>query len=293
MIETLSHADTLGFDGIVLPEHLFTPPEHIEQYGNEHWYDPFIVASYLAARTTNLRLVFKVLVIPLRHPLHTARMAATLDQLSRGRLTIGVASGWAEADFVAVGASFPDRGKRTDEYLDAMRGWWTEEAPTASGTFGSYANVIAQPRCLQRPHVPLWIGGSGAPSVRRAALFGDGWAPMPSQIRLKEASQTMVAIRQRAANAGRRQALDFVWRLDVGRVDPAKTRIHRPRHNESPVPGPVPESPAEVLKAVRRLASYGVTVIEVSFVWSTASDYRQRLDWIARNVIAEARAARG
>ena len=286
-------ADALGIDGWCLSEHLFTSPEHREGFGNDTWYDPFILASHLAARTQRIRIVFKVLVVPLRHPLHTARMAATLDVLSAGRLTLGVAAGWCEPDFRAVGVPFEARGSRTDEYLATMRSWWTDEQPSAAGTFGAFEDVIAQPRCVQVPHVPLWIGGSGEPSFRRAADFGDGWAPMPANHSFDEAARMMRRIRERAETQGRDPgALDFVWRLGIGDPDPAMVRVHRSVHaGQDEFRSDHAHTAQEAIEAVGRFAEAGVTDLELGFAWNSPQDYEDKLRWIADAVLPGARAA--
>jgi probable F420-dependent oxidoreductase len=143
------------------------------------WYDPVATLAYLAAVTTNVRLLSHVAVIGLRHPLLTAKQYATLDRLSSGRLILGVGAGHVREEFEALGVDFERRGAVLDEAIDAVR------AELAAGE--------QQPGAVQRP-VPVWVGGSSPAAVRRAALKGDGWLPqgdprdrMPGQIaRLRE-----------------------------------------------------------------------------------------------------------
>lgn len=286
LANTVREADTLGFDGFALPEHLFTPPEHVEGFGNNVWYDPFVLAANLAGRTQRIRFVFKVLVVPLRHPVHTARMAATLDQVSGGRLTIAIGAGWCETDFAAVGIPFDQRGARTDEYLAAMRSWWLEDRPSADGTFGRYGDAIAEPKCLQRPHVPLWIGGDGRASVRRAGAFGDGWAPMPAQLDFNQAVWTMRRIRGLAEDLGREgDALDFVWRLGLGAPDESMVRVHRAVHSESGFNIDRHETAEQTLEAIQQFADAGVSVLEVSFAWTSPAEYRERAHRFAEEIL--------
>ena len=119
------------------------------------------------------------MVVPYRHPVVTAKMIATIDVLSRGRVTVGCGAGWMKEEFVAVGAPpFEERGKVVDECLSVFREIWTRDAPSFEGDYVAFADIATLPHPVQKPHPPLWIGGESGAAQRRAAKLGDGWYPI-------------------------------------------------------------------------------------------------------------------
>ena len=149
----------LGFDLLMLSDHIAVTPDVAEQYPAP-FYEPFTTLSWLAGLTREIRLGTTVLIVPYRHPLLIARMAANLNDLSGGRLVLGVGVGWAREEFGALGVPFRDRGRLTDEYLLAIRAAWQDETDYRSG------------------HIPLWIGGNSDAALRRAVRLGDAWHPL-------------------------------------------------------------------------------------------------------------------
>ncbi|WP_405765693.1 TIGR03619 family F420-dependent LLM class oxidoreductase [Actinacidiphila glaucinigra] len=149
----------LGFDLLMVSDHVVVTPDVAEQYPAP-FYEPFTTLSWLAGVTDRIRLGTTVLILPYRHPLLTARMAANLNMLSSGRLVLGVGVGWARQEFAALGVPFERRGALTDEHLTALREAWKDDADYAGGP------------------VPLWIGGNSAAGRRRAVRVGDAWHPL-------------------------------------------------------------------------------------------------------------------
>ncbi len=141
--------------------------------------EPLAVMAYLAAATSKARLLTSVMVVPHRQPVLTAKMLATIDVLSGGRVTVGCGAGWMAEEFVAIGAPpFAERGKVTDEYLAIFKELWTKDAPQFEGKYARFTNISFLPKPVQKPHPPLWIGGESPAALRRAARFGDGWYPI-------------------------------------------------------------------------------------------------------------------
>src|SRR6185295_1048827 len=137
--------------------------------------------AYLAARTSTLRFLTSVMVVPHRPAVLTAKVIATIDQLSGGRITIGTGAGWMHEEIEAVGAPpFAERGKVTDEYLKAFKELWTKENPSFDGKYVKFRDIKFEPKPVQKPHPPLLIGGESGPAMRRAASIGDGWYPIAS-----------------------------------------------------------------------------------------------------------------
>ena len=149
----------LGFDLLMVSDHIAVTPDVAEQYPAP-FYEPFTTLSWLAGLTRGIRLGTTVLIVPYRHPLLIARMAANLNDLSGGRLVLGVGVGWAREEFGALGVPFRDRGRLTDEHLRAMRAAWQDETDYRGG------------------HIPLWIGGNSDAALRRAVRLGDAWHPL-------------------------------------------------------------------------------------------------------------------
>jgi probable F420-dependent oxidoreductase len=140
-------------------------------------YDPFTTLGWLAAATRRVELGTTVIIVPYRSPILTARMAATVDQLSEGRFIFGVGVGWASREFAALGVPFTRRGAISNDYLQAIKTLWTQDVASHSGAFVSFKDVHTAPRPLRSPHPPIWVGGSSDAALRRAVRFGDGWHP--------------------------------------------------------------------------------------------------------------------
>jgi probable F420-dependent oxidoreductase len=137
-------------------------------------YEAFCTAGYVAAITSRVEIGFGVVVLPYRHPLLTAKMVATLDQLSHGRIVLGVGAGYWEEEFEALGVSPRRRGVRTDEYIEAMRAAWSSESPAYQGEFVQFDDLVFRPPPRQE-RVPIWIGGTSEGALKRAIALGDGW----------------------------------------------------------------------------------------------------------------------
>ncbi|MFI7643239.1 LLM class flavin-dependent oxidoreductase [Nonomuraea sp. NPDC049400] len=166
----------LGFDLLMVSDHVVVTPDVAEQYPAP-FYEPFTTLAWLAGITSRVRLGTTVLIAPYRHPLLTARMAANLNQLSGGRLVLGVASGWARQEFAALGVPFDRRGQLTDDTLLALRAARDDTEDYRAGP------------------IPLWIGGNSDTGIRRAVRLGDAWHPLRNTLPwLRDAVSRMKAI---------------------------------------------------------------------------------------------------
>ncbi len=182
--------EAMGFDYLTLSDHIVIPKDIEARYpysatgefplgGRGDWYEQLTSAAYVAAKTSRLRLITSVMVVPHRPAVLTAKMLATIDLLSNGRLTVGIGAGWMKEEFEAVSAPpFAERGAVTDEYLTAFRELWTMDAPLFEGRYVRFNNIVMAPKPVQKPHPPLWIGGESPPALRRVARLGDGWYPI-------------------------------------------------------------------------------------------------------------------
>jgi len=135
--------------------------------------------SFVAAATSRIRLLTSVLVLPHRHPLLAAKMLATVDVLSKGRLTVGVGIGWMAEEIALLGGPrFAERAQASDEYIAAFRALWTNDKPVQRGSYASFDKLLFAPKTSQKPHAPIWIGGEAKAARKRAGRLGNGWYPL-------------------------------------------------------------------------------------------------------------------
>ena len=181
-------AERAGFDFLSVSDHLVVPAKLESHYPytasgvfaaaeHGHCFDQLATVAFLAGCTERLRLLTSVLVVPHRPAVLTAKILATIDVLANGRLIIGAGAGWMKEEFELLGAPFEDRGRITDESLEAFRELWTKENPSYHGEHVSFSDVLFYPKPLQKPHPPIWIGGESPAALRRAIRLGDAWYP--------------------------------------------------------------------------------------------------------------------
>ena len=171
-------ADDAGFTFVSVCDHVAVPRNDYTARMSTRWYDTIATLGFLAAATTNVRLVSSIYVAAYRHPLAAAKSFITVDHLSRGRLVVGIGAGHLEAEFAALDVDFATRGARTDEAIDAIRGAFESEYSSFSGEFFDYEGAGLSPRPAGGDGtIPIWIGGSSKPALRRVAERGDGWIP--------------------------------------------------------------------------------------------------------------------
>ncbi len=170
--------EDIGFDSLWVSDHIIVPEG--SGYIPEFMDEPLALLAYLAAETRHVKLGTSVLIVPYRDPVFTAKFLSTVDYLSNGRLIVGVGAGWLEQEFDALSVPFAERGPRTDEYLRVYRNLWETETSTFEGRFKQYSGMRMFPKKAEsrRGTIPLWVGGNGAASIRRAAELGDGWHPI-------------------------------------------------------------------------------------------------------------------
>ncbi|MCW2529114.1 MAG: luciferase [Pseudonocardiales bacterium] len=184
--ELTAHAEALGFESVWLGEHLVLPtdPQKSVLAADEHSLDPATpiwdlgtTMAWLAAKTTSIRLGTFVYLLGMRHPFVAARMIATLDTLSSGRLEVGVGAGWLESEFQAAGLGFDTRGARLDESIEVCRRLWSDPVIEHHGEYFDFSPVAFEPKPVQAP-LPLLIGGESPAALRRTARVGSGWLGM-------------------------------------------------------------------------------------------------------------------
>ena len=177
LVEIAQQAEGLGYDSIWATD-VVLQTRSAEDERFAHALEALTVTAYLAALTTRIQLGISVLVLPQRSPVVVAKEVATLDCLSDGRLVLGVGAGYHEMQFRWLGADFPRRGQRLDEYILAMRELWTAPEPRFEGRYVTFSDVAFLPRPVQPQGPPIVIGGSSPAALRRVARLADGWHPV-------------------------------------------------------------------------------------------------------------------
>jgi probable F420-dependent oxidoreductase len=158
-------------------DHICVTPDVYSRYPDP-FYEPMSTLGWLAGITTKIEIGTTVIILPYRSPLETAKICANVDQLSGGRLILGVGIGWAQQEFQALRVPFEHRGAITNEYLEAIKLLWTQDVASYEGRFVSFQDVHTAPRPVQTPHPPIWIGGPSDAALRRAVRYGDAWHPI-------------------------------------------------------------------------------------------------------------------
>jgi probable F420-dependent oxidoreductase len=188
-LETLvARGEALGFSSVVIADHIVFPVTITSRYpytvsgafpGQGDALEQLPLMAFVAAKSRTLRLISSVMILPYRNPVVTAKMLATIDVLSRGRLTVGVGVGWLREEFEALGAPpFERRGAVSDEYLRIFKALWTRDPASYRGEFCRFEAIRCLPHPVQKPHPPIWVGGHSKAALRRAARLGDGWHPV-------------------------------------------------------------------------------------------------------------------
>jgi probable F420-dependent oxidoreductase len=206
-------AERYGFESIWVVEHVVMAVDYVSVYpydpsGRSPFTadvpqpDPLIWLSYIAAATRRIRLATGILNLPQRNPLILAKEVASLDRLSGGRLELGIGIGWVREEAEAVGTSFDNRGRRTDEYIEVMRTLWREPVASFKGEFVNFERVVSQPKPVQSGGVPIVVGGHSQAAARRAGRLGNGFYP------LGVSAAKLAALRDTMAESARRHGRD-------------------------------------------------------------------------------------
>ena len=275
--------EAMGFDYLTFTDHVVLPDTKVPGYpyseSGEFYEDApterheqLIGMAYIAAKTSRVRLVAAVLVVPHRPAVLAAKMLATLDVLSGGRLVVGIGAGWLKTEFDAVVTTpYPERGAVTDEYIDAFKLLWTERSPRFAGRYTRFDGIVLEPKPVQRPHPPIWVGGEGPAALRRAARVGDAWYPIGSNNKhlydtLPRLEAGIAKLRAAVAAAGRDPSsvgVSFRVKRYGAAVPPLASDGQRRLFSGSE---------AELIADLRVLRSAGVSAIDIDFGRPTADE---------------------
>jgi probable F420-dependent oxidoreductase len=284
----VQRGEALGFASVMIADHVVFPAVIASRYpytvdgvfpGQGDALEQLALMAFVAGKTTRLRLVTSVMILPYRNPVTTAKMLATIDVLSAGRVTVGVGVGWLEEEFRALGApDFRRRGAVSDEYLRIFKTLWTESPASFAGEFYRFEALRCLPRPVQTPHPPIWIGGHSTAALRRVARLGDGWHPVGANPAVP------------LGPAALRASLDQLYRMtEAEGRDPSRLAISfkAPLYDaERPVaPGgarrPFSGSAAEVADDIEAYARLGVGEMIFDFRSETLERSLERMERFA------------
>ena len=262
--------EDLGFDSLWVSDHIIVPEG--SGYIPEFMDEPLATLAFIAAETRHVTIGTSVLIVPYRDPVFTAKFLSTVDYLSNGRLVVGVGAGWLEEEFTALGVPFEERGPRTDEYLRVYRNLWETETSSFEGKWKSYSNMRMFPKggASRRGTIPIWVGGNGDPSVRRAAELGDGWHPI--NIGPQEFGEAVQRYREACERFGREPGPICLRHMPGGRT--------RPGGGAWPLSGTAGEQAADV----RAYAEAGLDELMLSLPARNLDDLFGRLRSFMREV---------
>ena len=169
-------AEHMGYDSVWVTDILVVPNGDVDRWGPV-FYESLTVLAFVAGLTSTIRMGSSVIVLPYRNPIHLAKIASTIDSLSHGRLILGVGIGGLEPEFSQLGARWEERGDRSDEAIRIFKELWTSEKPSIQTKNYQLSDIQFYPKPVQKPHLPLWIGGNSRRALRRVVEFGDVWHP--------------------------------------------------------------------------------------------------------------------
>lgn len=251
--------EALGFDSLWASDHVVIPYAIRSRYpysdsgrfplaADADWPEALLTLALVAGATERVRLGTTILVLPHRHPVLAAKMLATLDHLSAGRVICGAGVGWMEEEITLLGAPFRQRGAWSDEAIGVMRACWSQPRASFKGRFFSFEDVACFPQPVRKT-IPIWIGGNTRPALRRVARLGDGWhAAFAAFDRLEEGLRLL---REECDRAGRRfEDLAITLRTGISiRAEPSSGRR------------PMVGTPEEIAGDIRRYRALGVTTL--------------------------------
>ena len=275
--------ESAGFSHFSIPDHVVMPRTNDSTYpysqsgrfpgdGRGDWLEQLTYLAYLAGITAKARLITSVMVVPHRQPVLAAKMLATADVLSGGRIVVGCGAGWLAEEFAAIQAPpFEERGRVTNEYLEIFKTLWTDAAPEYAGRYASFKDIHFEPKPVQKPHPPLWIGGESPAALRRAATYGDAWYPIGANPRfplntIERYRDGVARLEAACEKAGRpRDAVKLSFWANWYREDEQRRTDTGERHILS-------GSAQEVADDARRLRDAGVSVLLFNFERGSLDD---------------------
>jgi probable F420-dependent oxidoreductase len=293
LLRFVRQAEALGFYCVTVADHIIVPDQISVPYpytvdgkypGAGYHLETLTTMSFLAGATERIRFVSSVMIAPYRNPVITAKMLASLDVLSHGRVIVGLGVGWMKEEFENLKAPpYEDRGRVTDEYIRAFRELWTQDRPAFTGKYCNFSEIIFSPKPAQRPTIPIWIGGHSKQALRRAGELGDGWHPIGGvptiPLEPEDVIRDLEMLAGYAQKAGRnpkqiRVALKGSLFDREKQATPGKRRRFI-------------GTAEEITSDIRDYRQAGVDTMIFDVRRPTVTETLERMEWMAREVIAK------
>lgn len=293
LIRFVQAAEALGFYCITVADHVIVPKNISIPYpytvdgkypGSGYHVETLVTMSFLAGATKRIRFITSVMIAAYRNPLITAKMLASLDVLSQGRVIVGLGVGWMKEEFENLKTPpFNERGRVTDEYIKAFRELWTKENPSFKGRYCNFSDIIFLPKPVQKPAIPIWIGGHSKQALRRAGELGDGWHPIGGvptiPLEPEDVARDLEMLAGYAQKAGR---------------DPKKIRVALKGslfdREKQTAPGKRRRflgNAEEIANDIRDYRRVGVDTMIFDVRRPTVTETLERMEWMAKEVIAK------
>ena len=269
-------AEQLGYDSVWVSDHVVVPHANVVNFG-ETVFDPLVTLGVIAGATNRVRLGTTVLIVPYRNAVVTAKMISSLDALSGGRVVCGIGAGWVAAESAMLGLPFAERGAMTDEYLQAMQELWTSTAPSFAGKYTQFSGLVFEPKPVQKPHPPIWVGGHSRAALRRTVQFGAAWHPInrpPEELRAGRAEITRLCQAR-----GRAAAPALTLRNDV-RVTRSGESVPASTHGGRVLAG----EPARLVDQIAELTDCRVEHLVLEFLAADGRELDEQMAAFAERV---------
>ncbi len=278
LLDVVDRAEERGLDSVWVTDHVIVPQDMAVIY-RDHMLDPLAVLAWLAGITRRITLGTAVVILPYRSPIPVAKLLASVDVLSGGRLIVGAAIGWIEREFEALGVPMAERGSRSDEALKLFRALWTQEVPDLQTRRYRLQGMKASPLPVQKPHPPLLIGGGSDGAFRRVAQHGDGW--MATSLDPDAFRRGQDAVLQRWKDAGREGSP--LWSL---RIPLLIEGVHEPAVDMDLLGGrhAIRGSVPEVREALRRYWALGCSHVALDVSYTAYPAILETIDLLVREV---------
>jgi probable F420-dependent oxidoreductase len=284
--DAANQAESLGYDSVWAAERLVNPWEMKTSYpykDNAQWFvspsvpflEPLTCLSFLAGVTKKVKLGISVAVLPLRHPLYTARVATSIDTLSNGRLILGVGIGWMVEEFDALGAPFKKRGAMANEQLQIFNTLWKEERPSFDGKHYHFDPLAVSPKPVQQPRFPIWTGGESEAAVKRAATYGDAWFSYHVKTSAENLAAKYSKVQQAAAELGREGQVDLCCCRPV-----EITKDPVPQTDDT-----LEGTPEQLIEALQKFKDIGVKHMALQFMVGRWPERREKIERFAKEVM--------
>lgn len=288
LTDAAQQAESLGYDSVWAAERLVNPYEMNTAYPykeNQQWQsfvppevpflEPLTCLAFMSGVTKKVRLGISVAVLPYRHPLYTARVATSIDTLSKGRLILGVGIGWMVEEFQSLNVDYHKRGAMSNEQLEIFNLLWSKPKPSFNGKFYKFPPLEVSPRPVQQPRFPIWTGGESEAAVKRAATYADAWFSYHVKISADELSRKYEEVKKIAKQVGRANPPELCCCRPVDISDKAIAQ------NDEDLNG----NPEQLIAALKKFEKIGVQDMALQFMMGRWPERKKKIEWFAKEVM--------